>query len=284
MPPTRRSPPAIALDGRRRSYRRRRPDLEPAARTVAASRRVPIRPARCKQAWRSSQRTGLAQDRHRQRARTANTQFGKLTERLDRAEKAQAEPAPSSPRSGEPRPARKPAEQAAAAPAPTSPARRAAEGPVGRRSPRAGGWSITIRAAPWSRAATARCTGRLRARTCRASARSKPSSARTARSWWRSNGIILSSPEARRPTPSSALLADRFNAIPLRAAPRAAGRRISVVAPSCNPCQIPVRRAGRTEGWDGPVSRGSRRARMLIAAALAAALVQPPPAQPPNRK
>ncbi len=123
--------------------------------------------------------------------RNASTQFGKLAERLDRAEKAQAEPAAKLAKIQESLDRLDHRQQqAAAAPAPAPVAAPEVTGSIAakeetrsRRSPKAGGCATSMPAAPWCRAATARCSRSARARTCRGSAGSSRSSARTAR-WW----------------------------------------------------------------------------------------------------
>ena len=86
------------------------------------------------------------------RSATPARQFGKLAERLDRSEKAQAEPAGQARQDpGQHRPARTaPAAGRRCAARRTSPARLTAEGANrSRRSPKAGGCATSMPAAPW---------------------------------------------------------------------------------------------------------------------------------------
>ena len=149
----------------RQACRRRQP-----AAAVAADDNARAAGRRVAQAHR---RTRRAQVRHRDRNKRSTTaQLGKLTERLDRTEKAQAEPAAKlakiMPRALD-RLERRTAAAALAA-GRTSPARSppSKSRRRSRRSSKAGGCATSTPAAPWSRAATARCSRSVPVRTCRA--------------------------------------------------------------------------------------------------------------------
>ncbi len=119
--------------------------------------------------------------------RNSSAQFGKLTERLDRTEKAQAEPTAKLVKIQDSidRLERR-QQQAAATPAP-APEVTGSVTPKEESKPQiAEGWRLRDfydgRAIVESRNGT--CSGSVRDRTCRASAGSRRSSARTARWWW----------------------------------------------------------------------------------------------------
>ena len=166
--------------GRRRRDRRdccattRRRSLPATNQRLAGQRRATRRGAR------------RAQGRARHGATQRPAQFGKLAERLDRTEKAQAEPAAKLAKIAESLDRLERRRVAAGRAAPTSPARSPAA--KAEAKPAARPTAGTLRDFYAGRAVVesrnGRCSRSVRDRTCRGSAGSRRSSARTARWWW----------------------------------------------------------------------------------------------------